>query len=584
MDKDKLATPLEDRLDQFYAADGTKIVFRHWHPETFNQRILVLLHRGHEHSARMAEMADFFVQQGYSVYAWDARGNGLSEGERDHADSYAQLAHDLDLFIQRIEEESGINRDQFVVIASSVGAVIATAWLHDYAPKIRGIILATPAFKIRLYIPFSEPLLAVAQKFKLMPRVSSYVKSRMLTHDRQQQQIYNEDPLISTSISTPLLLDTLKTGRRLVDDAGAITTPLLLLSAGKDWVVHRSPQRRFYERLSSEHKEWHYNPNAHHALFIEDDRNATYQRCLTFIESVFEREPRVPDLCNADQHGYSRDRYDAMALPCYNPSYPLMRWTIKQFGGISQGIKIGRDLGFDSGASLEYVYNNTATGKSPIGRWIDRIYLDSPGWQGIRQRKVLLKQQINRCIDSLKARQENDDSALIRIVDIAAGNGQYLFELAAQHADMELELRDLKSNNIDIMSRVISERNLDERAQAVKADAFAAQTYSSEERYQIAVSSGVFELFSTNAFITAAIKGIHSQLGDNGFYVYTNQPWHSQQKLIAKTLNDHQGKLWSMRCRTQAEMDALVEAEGFKKIGMLIDNTGMFTVSIARKG
>jgi len=36
-----------------------------------------------------------------------------------------------------------------------------------------------------------------------------------------------------------------------------------------------------------------------------------------------------------------------------------------------------------------------------------------------------------------------------------------------------------------------------------------------------------------------------------------------------------------MRRRTQAEMDALVEAAGFRKVAQRIDRWGIFTVSLA---
>ena len=38
-----------------------------------------------------------------------------------------------------------------------------------------------------------------------------------------------------------------------------------------------------------------------------------------------------------------------------------------------------------------------------------------------------------------------------------------------------------------------------------------------------------------------------------------------------------------MRCRSQAEMDQLVERAGFKKVAMRIDRFGIFTVSLAIK-
>jgi len=38
-----------------------------------------------------------------------------------------------------------------------------------------------------------------------------------------------------------------------------------------------------------------------------------------------------------------------------------------------------------------------------------------------------------------------------------------------------------------------------------------------------------------------------------------------------------------MRRRTQAELDALVTAAGFRKIDQWIDDWGIFTVSLARR-
>lgn len=38
-----------------------------------------------------------------------------------------------------------------------------------------------------------------------------------------------------------------------------------------------------------------------------------------------------------------------------------------------------------------------------------------------------------------------------------------------------------------------------------------------------------------------------------------------------------------MRCRSQGEMDALVDEAGFEKLDQLIDNWGIFSVSVARR-
>ena len=72
---------------------------------------------------------------------------------------------------------------------------------------------------------------------------------------------------------------------------------------------------------------------------------------------------------------------------------------------------------------------------------------------------------------------------------------------------------------------------------------------------------------------------------ESGSYlVYTDQPWHPQLEFIARTLTSHRkGESWTMRCRTQGEMDALVQAAGFEKITQLCDEEDIFSVSIARR-
>lgn len=256
----------------YNAYDGTAIYYRYWltmaldeikkaeQPATQQKRQVILLHRGHEHSGRLAELGQQFAAAGYQVFAWDARGNGRSGGIKDHAESVTQLERDLNDFVQMVIGQTGIASDDTLIVASSIGAVLAAAWVHDYAPNIRGMILGTPALRIRLYMPFAIPSLKVARALGVMSRVSSYVKAQVLTHDKEAQQAYNADPLISNSISTDLLIDTHATGQRLLDDAGAITVPTFVLCAGKDYVVDKQAERDFYEAINTTNKRWQLYP------------------------------------------------------------------------------------------------------------------------------------------------------------------------------------------------------------------------------------------------------------------------------------------------------------------------------------
>ena len=94
----------------YNAYDGTAIYYRYWLTtplENIKQtsqplRQVILLHRGHEHSGRLAELGQQFAAAGYQVFAWDARGNGRSGGIKDHAESVTELERDLDGFVQLV--------------------------------------------------------------------------------------------------------------------------------------------------------------------------------------------------------------------------------------------------------------------------------------------------------------------------------------------------------------------------------------------------------------------------------------------------------------------------------------------------
>ena len=140
----------EKRIAQehtFAAADEAEIFYRHWpaqNPKT-PKRAIVMFHRGHEHSGRMQDVVDSLEMPDYCCFAWDARGLGRSSGVRGAAENFGVFLKDANSFIQHISQTYGIAVEDIAVVAQSVGAVIAAAWVHDYAPNIRCMVLASPA-------------------------------------------------------------------------------------------------------------------------------------------------------------------------------------------------------------------------------------------------------------------------------------------------------------------------------------------------------------------------------------------------------------------------------------------------------
>jgi alpha-beta hydrolase superfamily lysophospholipase/SAM-dependent methyltransferase len=566
----------EQRLTSW---DGTELFYRAWLPQPGLTNALLLFHRGHEHGGRWQQTVEMLGLGDVAIFAWDARGHGLSGGERGAARELRDVIKDVEFFVRHISATHAIPLENMIVLAHSLAAVTVTAWVHDYAPPIRAMILATAAFKVKLYVPLAVPALRLQQRFFNSGHVTSYVSAKMLTHDPVEIAHYNSDPLIFRQIAINVLIDLHDTAKRLVADAGAIQTPTLMLGAGRDYVVSLKAQREFFNRLSSTHKEMHVWPAAFHALFHEVDRERVIDRVREFVRQQFQSPASRRSLRDADRFGHTWEEFGRLKLRGA-PQFALARAGLKTLGRWSKGIDLGWRSGFDSGATLDYIYANQPNGSSRLGRFIDRQYLGSIGWRGIRERKVNLEKALRDVIQRLQ-----EEKRPTHILDIASGPGRYLLETmrALQPLQMTARLRDYREENLAAARSLADELGLG-NVTVERGDAFdGASLGAIQPKATAGIVSGLYELFPENDRVLCSLGGLADAIEPGGYLIYTNQPWHPQLEFIARVLRNREGKPWIMRRRTTAEMDELVSLAGFEKLSMEIDRWGMFTVSIARR-
>src|SRR6185503_12157169 len=141
-------------------------------------------------------------------------------------------------------------------------------------------------------------------------------------------------------------------------------------------------------------------PGFYHAVFHEKERQIVVTRARQFIQECFASPPQRPALLDADTRGFTRDEFDRLRQPG-SPLFSIMRCAMKTLGRLSKGIQLGWSAGFDSGRTLDYVYENKAQGWTPLGRVMDRSYLDSIGWRGIRVRKANLQKLLREAIEKV---------------------------------------------------------------------------------------------------------------------------------------------------------------------------------------
>jgi len=269
-------------------------------------------------------------------------------------------------------------------------------------------------------------------------------------------------------------------------------------------------------------------------------------------------------------------------LPRLHPKavyYGILKLLLGTIGRLSDGIRLGSQYGFDSGVMLEYVYRNKASGQGWLGRAIDRIYLDTPGWRGIRERAEILKDTLRKIIHD-NSRQERPTVLL----DVACGGGRYVLEVLHEFSKetVTATLRDYREENVQ-KARALA-RELGVPAVIETADAFSeADLKRGNPAPNVIVVSGLHEILPDNGLIRTHFHQLYGILQTPGTLVFTIQPSHPQVELIARTLTSHSGGPWVMRLRPFALTRQWAEEAGFQIAQTHMDSQNIFGVVAAHK-
>ncbi len=191
-------------------------------------------------------------------------------------------------------------------------------------------------------------------------------------------------------------------------------------------------------------------------------------------------------------NGHTWEEHERLKLRG-SPHFAVVSAAMKIGGRLSKGIELGWKSGFDSGRSLDYVYENRPQGSSRLGRFVDANYLRSIGWRGIRQRKANLETALREVIEKVV-----QDGSAIRILDVAAGAGRYVLETMRSLPEIQMSaiLCDNEEENVAAARALAEEFGLQDRVLARRADAFDR---AGSRRSRRARRSGLFP-GSTNYF------------------------------------------------------------------------------------
>lgn len=273
-----------------------------------NTKAIVVVNGRIESVCKYQELFYDLFQQGYDIYSYDHRGQGLSDrstpdphvGYVEHFDYYIKDLHHI---LKHFDLSSYQNK---FLIAHSMGGAIGTRYLQTHPQhEFDRVVLSAPMVGIHMpwYLRWlSRPLtrwMAFRNPLSYLPgKKGYYVKPfsvNELTHSPIRYQWFRElyDSIPGIQLGGPSshwVNQSLTSARLCHQQANKIDIPVLLLQATEDVVVDNAAQYRFVKKINQ------HAPNlaqlveikgARHEIFFETDalRNQALTATLEFLKA-----------------------------------------------------------------------------------------------------------------------------------------------------------------------------------------------------------------------------------------------------------------------------------------------------------
>ena len=298
----------------FRADDGINISYMVFEVE--NEKGAIVISSGRTESyIKYQELVYELTRQGYSVYLHDHRGQGYSDRllkddlHKGHVDEFNDYVNDLDTFVRKVVLLKP-HKKKFL-LAHSMGGGIATRYIELHPNVFNAAALSSPmhAPDARIFVSPEGGCMW----FRLLDWVcydcyAGFTTKRYDPKPFKENEYTNSEVRYDHLLKTYAANETVQLGgptrgwagqacaasEKIINDAGTITIPVLVLQAGDDTAVTPEGQKAFCDNLKKDTGKACFGggpmlfEGAKHELFIESDdyRIPAISTILEFYSNV----------------------------------------------------------------------------------------------------------------------------------------------------------------------------------------------------------------------------------------------------------------------------------------------------------
>jgi alpha-beta hydrolase superfamily lysophospholipase len=265
--------------------DQPGLRWRAWHAQP-RRGVIVRLHGIESHAGWYEETSEHLARGGFTVYFFDRRGSGRSEGARGDVDRWATWLDDLRAGVNDVRWREDVETVHLLANCWGARPALAHAALHPHG--LASLIVIAPALMMRTDFSPTEKLAIGCDNF-LSPdrrRRHPITDGHLFTRDEARIEAIEADPLALHECTARFYFQTQLMTRKLPRLLPRICLPTLAMFGGADQVLDLPKTQELIRRVPADLLTVKTYPGQWHMLEFEPDRE---QVCVDVLEWLSRR-------------------------------------------------------------------------------------------------------------------------------------------------------------------------------------------------------------------------------------------------------------------------------------------------------
>lgn len=251
----------------FKSHDHHRLYYQEWKADP-SRAVLIFVHGLNEHSGRYVNPVNFFSKKGYTLYLFDHRGHGRSDGLRSFIDDFDTYLKDLDEFTLYVANRE--KRKKIFMIGHSMGGQIVINYVARYDHALSGFMVSSPNIEVAVKISWIKKQMTYhLSTFLPKMRFTNEIDPKWISRDRAVVRAYKSDPLVSKDITLKLASEIFKNQDKIMGFSPRVKIPVLMMHAGDDRICSAKGTEKFFQEMNSKDKTLIIYDKFYHELFNE---------------------------------------------------------------------------------------------------------------------------------------------------------------------------------------------------------------------------------------------------------------------------------------------------------------------------